>query len=122
MKHMVRGVRMVTKPLTTDANGNCVATIEEVTGKLLAWQFILGTLASGAVDVTITESNYGLTLYSGNNANANVTKRPRFQLQDSAGSNISFYEPLALADAVITVTLAQGGNAKTGQIRLWVEN
>ena len=113
--------KLIISNILTNSSGACSATIERVSGRLIAIQFILDTLASGAVDVSVVESNFGSTIFTKTNAAADVLWRPRVQLQDTSGSNISFYEPILLIDATLTITVAQGGDTKTGKLKFWME-
>lgn len=113
--------RLYRKAFVCDSSGAASVTISGVTGRIVAVRLILGTLASGAADVSVTESNQGATLFSVTNAAGNSIQRRRWVVQDSSNVDTSFYESILVVDATLTITVAQGGNGGAGTIQVWVE-
>lgn len=110
--------------LTTDASGDVVASTRDFVGLLHALVYVPGAsgLDTGA-DVTVTDKTTLTTLWAATNAGTSTLHRqPRCPTVDAANA-ASLYaaggEPVEDRYAIvggITVTVAQGGNAKTGSI------
>lgn len=109
--------------VTTAADGTGSATsTRAVLGKLLSVEWIDGDFADG-VDGTFTfvgaDSGVSTTFLTLTNANDDGWYPVRGIMKDQAGATVTYdatnevYAPVVL-NGKITLTIAQGGNAKTG--------
>lgn len=91
-----------------------------VSGHLVAVAVDVGTLAS-TTDITISGEKAG-TVLTLTNVAADAVYRPRLPVHDNTGTAISgAYSAPTLFDELVTVTVAQGGNAKAGTVYLIVD-
>lgn len=116
--------------IVTDGDGAAdIDSPHEVNGRILALLFTLGTLSSGAADVTVKLGTTLQTLWAKTNANANATVRPRAQIHGSDGvalvlndSDDPYVDHYPAASEPINIVVAQGGASKTGSLTvLWDE-
>ena len=116
-----------TVSITTDASGDSTDYSSEVfNGKLSCLAYIKTDFADG-VDFTITSELTGQTLWTEANVNAAVTVAPRQATHSTAGV-ASLYAaagepveaPIYLVNERVKIVTAQGGNVKTGAIRIIV--
>ena len=79
-----------------------------------------GNVATGA-DITMTSKDTGETLFALTNAGtSNLTKYPRvLQNLNTDGTNLTTHDYL-LVDGPINLVIAQGGNATSGSITLFI--
>lgn len=110
--------------ITTDASGDSTDNPEQtIFGLLYAVYVDQGTLSDGAADITISYTNRlgeSVTLLTLTNVTDDKMYYPRELLDDNAGADLSgVYDPALIAGKV-TVTTAQGGNAKSGNVILYV--
>jgi len=116
--------------ITTAAGGTSTDTTESpIIGRLYAVDFELGTLASGAVDVTLTykssEAGVTKTLLTLTNLAANATYYPREQVHGNTGTGLTLDGTriafdLPIIAGTVTATTAQGGDTKSGSVKLYV--
>ena len=108
-------------PFTTAADGSASATGSQAltAARLMAVVWNKGTCANG-VDVTIatTGADASGTLLAVTNADASAVYRPMAATVDASGNAIAgeYVEPLM--DGIPTVTIAQGGDTKSGSVVL----
>ncbi len=109
--------------LVCDAGGDFTATksVRPVRGFLYAVELILGTLASGAADVTLSTVNPTRTILTLTNVAADAVHMPRVQGVGNTGSVIAGVYDKPVIDGNLKVVVAQGGNAGAGKLRVWVE-
>jgi len=116
--------------LTTAGGALTTYAERSILGKLCAVKFQLGTLESGAADVTISYTNspdaVDVTLLTLTNVSANATYYPRHQVHNNAGTaltldgtRIAYDEPLVAG--LIKVVVAGATGAQTGNVLLYVE-
>jgi uncharacterized membrane protein AbrB (regulator of aidB expression) len=114
--------------ITTDASGN--ATSNEsfaMFGLLYAVEVVIGTLASGAVDITLTVQNTGSgtarTLLTLTNVSSSGWYFPRFAASDPNGTALTATAGgdgvLPVISGTVRVAVAQGGNAATGNVTIY---
>ena len=110
-------------PVTTAADGTAAVTsTKHVTGKLLAVQCVDGTYDDG-VDLTMSCENGNLSYNIIVKANFNTDQMiyPRtLEHLDTDGSALTTHCQHVL-NGKIKVTLAQGGNAKSGGFNVYYE-
>lgn len=105
-------------------NGSGAATITAETprlGMLYAVELVDGDLADG-VDLTLkvirTVSGVDLTLYNGTDFNSDAMKYPRHLVHDESGTALTGTaggdRTMPVVAGTLQVTLAQGGDTKTG--------
>lgn len=117
-------------PISTTGGAQTTNAKRTVLGKLCAVKFKLGTLASGAADVTISYTNspdaVDVTLLTLTNVAANAVYYPRHQVHSNAGAaltldgtRIAYDKPLVAG--LIKVVVAQASGAQTGNVICYVE-
>ena len=110
--------------VTTDASGDGSATTEPLNGLLKRIAYAKTDFADG-VDFDFTD-HIGTALLSDDDVNASTSWHPRQPTHDAAGA-ASLYaaggEPVESDFPIagpITVTVAAGGDTKTGTFHFWV--
>lgn len=112
--------------VTTDADGNAVAYSPVLTGLLSRIRYVKSDFADG-VDFTITSEATGESLWTETNVNASASRATRQLIYTDTGSSIAYaatfgvYEKIALAVDRIKISIASGGNAKSGTFHLILE-
>jgi hypothetical protein len=109
--------------ITTAADGTATAKTPRVNGYLCGVEVVLGTAT--AVDVTVADAQ-GVTLYTKATLNANGLHVPLIQpeLTDGAAMTFDGTRKVGVPQPVVgalTVTIANGGNAKTASIIVFVD-
>ena len=114
--------------ITSDASGDSVDTSEgSIFGLLFAVDIVDGTLADD-FDITLTyASQQGVTktLLTLTDLTADATYYPREQVHGNTGSGLTYdgtrlLETMPLVAGTVTATTADGGNAKSGAVILYV--
>ena len=108
-------------PILTDGSGNATVYSEAVDGELLAIRAILGTLASGAVDIVLTDDASGMALLTIANLAADTDYYPRGAAVNPAAAAITNSFVKIPVSGRIKAVVAQGTGAKTGTLHAWVE-
>lgn len=109
--------------ITTASDGSASQTSVPLNGRLAGFKLKLGT-AVGA-DVSLTDAD-GVPLFSDTGLNASAYHLVRKQVEDTAGNPLTYdgtrvvAEPLPVV-GMLTVAIANGGNAKTLSILLFIE-
>jgi len=116
--------------VTTDESGDGNDTADRaVLGRLVAVELIDGDYADG-VDATITvvNTNSGVnkTLLTATNFNTDQTLYPRHVAHDEAGAAQTYngtqeVHVKPIIDGLLKLTIASGGNAKTGGVIVYYE-
>lgn len=106
--------------LTTTAGGAASAVVKTGRGILYKVFYEAGSFDTG-VDVTITDTDTGEVLLALTNAGtSNLMKYPRtLQHLNSDGTALTTHD-YPLVHGTVTITIAQGGNATTGAIELYI--
>jgi len=109
-----------TLSITTDASGDGTGYTPVVNGRVLDVQYVETDYAT-TVDFTITGAITSKEILSLSGITASTTWLPRIQVHDSADGTGLLYnvgrkvcEPVCLANERVKITVAQGGNAKSG--------
>lgn len=119
-------MQYIEQTLTTDASGDATVTVPINPGNnfIRRVQYVKTDYADG-VDLTITDAA-STTVLSITNMNVAAVYCPMQATHDTAGA-ASLYagagEPVEALIPVygsLTITIAQGGNAKTGVIKVWI--
>ena len=101
-----------------------------VNGRLIAVELVLGTLASGAADVTVsvtrTPSGVDSTLLTLTDVAANALYYPRHQVHGNTGTALTLDGTRIMATwplvcGLVKCVVAQGGNAGAGTVIVYVE-
>jgi hypothetical protein len=105
---------------TVTAGGAYTAEIPMTQGFLYKVFYRAGTLDTG-VDITLTSKDTSETLFALTNAGtSNLTKYPRtLQHLNTDGTALTTHDA-PLLDGPVNITVAQGGNATSGGIVLYV--
>lgn len=106
---------------TTDASGDVTATSEKVVGRVYAVQLVDGDLADG-VDITLTseEVNLSVPILVKADFNTDQMVYPRvFVSLNTNGSALTVYD-LPVCNGALKAVLAQGGNAKSGSVIVYI--
>lgn len=113
-------VRHSVIPILTDGSGNCTAySPEPHDGTILAIRALLGTLASGAVDITITDAASGLQILAITNLAADSDYYPRGAAVNPSNAAITNSFARIPVSGLVKVVVAQGTAAKSGTIHVW---
>lgn len=130
-------VRLLTVPITTVTGGAGVGKSVPVNGKLCSLSLVRdgSTPYASTVDITITTELSGQTILSLTDVSADFAKAPRQPTHDAAGvaslyagSGEPVEDKFALAGdengkgESIIVTLAQGGDGKSGTFYFLVDS
>lgn len=111
--------------LTTDASGDVTGYTPPLTGEVRTIQYVPdGTSPYDATaDFTITAESNGQAILAKTNVAAAFTAAPRMPTHDTSGAaalyaagGAAVNAPIVLAKDRVKIVVAQGGNAKTGQI------
>lgn len=122
-------VTRITIPILTSAGGAFTTTTGPVAGPILQWRYV----PDGSVpldtnsDIDITATDSGLVVADQDNIGTTAfTKTPRQPTHAADGSASLFAaggEPVEdkiyIGGETLTVTIAQGGNAKAGTVYIW---
>lgn len=115
-RSIISRIGIVSFSITTDASGDADTTY--TINKKLEKIFVqIGSLTSGAADVTITDNETGETILGLTNITANSTDYVRRAVDDTAGSAVVAYDNFAVK--TIKIVVADGGNAKTGTVDVY---
>lgn len=114
-------------PVTTDADGAAVAYSPVVTGRISAIHYIKTDFANG-VDFTIIAEATGETLWTESNVDAAAVKAPRQATHSTAGvaalyagGGSAVLDKIALAKDRVKITIANGGDTKSGAFHIVLE-
>lgn len=117
--------------LTANTDGTGAATVDgplAICGKLYAIQVLIGTLASGAADLTISVQGHDAskTLLTLTNISANGLYYPRDLVHDATGNALTGTgggdRALPLCVGVPRVVVADGGASHTGSVIFFWED
>lgn len=122
-------IRKFLSPIvTTDSGGAATAYIGPLSGYLNQIRYIKTDFADG-VDFTITAEGTGQTLWAESDVNAAVAKAPRMPTHSTAGvaalyasGGVAVNDRIAISRDRIKIVIAQGGNVKSGQFEVIVDD
>jgi hypothetical protein len=106
--------------LTTDGAGAATAFSGRISGFIIGYYVDIGTLAAGAVDITVTDDSTTEALLTLVNVAASVRLRPRLPTHDSTGQLTGALDA-PWVDGRLKVVVAQGGATKTGTLYVYVD-
>lgn len=112
--------------IVTDENGDYVGTLTVRTpAKLYAAQWVDGDLVDG-VDATLICTQFSprtlvTTLLTLTNADDDALYYPQVTADDGVGAEIATAFVHPLVHGVLTLTVADGGNTKSGALWLYLE-
>lgn len=110
----------VSVALTTDASGDVTGYASLPGGCFIEKIHIdLGTLASGAADVTITDNLTGESLLALTNISADSIDYVRRNVQGNDGADISNEYDKFYVSGAVKIVVAQGGDTKTGTVNVY---
>ncbi|MCO5129749.1 MAG: hypothetical protein M9932_04195 [Xanthobacteraceae bacterium] len=122
------GTRRFTLNVVTAADGTATAYSPFLSGKICAIHYIKTDYAAG-VDFTITAEATGEGIWTENDVNASKSCYPRAGTHSNAGvaalyaaSGTGVNDLIRLSRDRVKIALAQGGNAKSGQFQIVVED
>lgn len=116
--------------LTTDSGGAATGFTPRVSGKVHSIQYVKPAAVSftDGVDLTVTAEETGESIWAENNVNASAVRYPRAATHSQAGAAVLYaaggtavQDRIAVANDRIKIVVAQGGNAKTGDIYVLVD-
>ena len=109
-------------PIVCDGAGAAtVYSTVPMDGELVALRVTIGTLANGAVDLVITDSQSGMALLTISNLAASTDYFPRGAAVNPANSAITDSFVKLPVTGGIKAVVAQGGAAGAGTLHCWVE-
>lgn len=121
-------IRKFTVDLTTNSSGAATGYTPYLSGYILAIQYVKTDFADG-VDFTITADVTGESILSLTDQNSAVIVRPRAATHSTAGvaavyaaAGTAVNDRIALGRDRVKVVIAQGGNVKTGQVIVTVDD
>ena len=121
-------MRRVKITLTTAADGTVIGYTPQVAGKLHAIHYVKTDFANG-VDFDITSEATGESLWTEQNVNASTSRYPRQATHSNAGvaalyaaGGTAVQAVPALAQDRIKISIAQGGDTKTGAFHFLIDN
>lgn len=113
--------------LTTAADGTLTAyTPENVWGRVLSIVYVKDgtTPFSNGVDMTVTAEATGEAILTATDMNASAAYYPRVPVHDEAGAGATLdgtrkmRDAVVLADDRVKITIASGGDTKTGVVHV----
>ena len=114
--------------VTTDASGDATAYSPYLSGYIHSIQYEKTDFADG-VDFTITGEENGVTLWTEANVNAAKLCLPRAATHSTAGvaalyasGGTAVNDRMALSRDRVKIVVAQGGNTKTGNFVITVDD
>lgn len=112
--------------ITTDAAGDFTGHTKVTNGFVRAVRFI-DTDLDDTADITVTCGASGAAIVTLTNQAATTTVAPQQATHSTAGAaalyaagGTAVNAPIPVADETIKVVVAQGGNAKTGTLHIYV--
>lgn len=119
------GISSIDVPITTAADGTADITVTSLAnfGEILSVYAGKGTLED-TVDITLYGGEAGLAVeqvlaISNLTASGPFWYYPYAQVVSNTSATVGFYVPRLFRGA-LRVVVAQGGNAKTGFLRVWI--
>lgn len=111
-------IRRESVTITTDASGDAVSTTKSLRGMLRAIHYVKDDYADG-VDLTIIEADApGSNLWADTNINASESVFPQVAVNGTDGAAIAGeYGPIPIVGRV-SITVAQGGDTKSGTFHI----
>jgi hypothetical protein len=121
-------MKRYTVSVTTAADGTAVAySPRRISGKVHQIEYVKNDFATG-VDFTIEGEATGIDLWVESNVDASTSRAPRQATHSTAGvaslyasGGTAVQAPVALANDRVKITIAQGGNVKTGVFHILVD-
>jgi hypothetical protein len=116
------GLRSAILPITTIANGTGSATATSDRGLFHSIRYVKTDFDNG-IDFTVTVVNSATTdtILTATDVNASATFAPRMDRHTTAGAAKSADDVLIPFIGALKVTVAQGGNVKSGTFVLYWE-
>ena len=117
-------ISILTVDITTDASGDFTADYTVDDGLFAMLRYVpdgASPLDTGA-DLTITHGPTGFAYYTHANIGTSAfSKMPRQLIADAAdGTDSTTIYDYAMIRNTLTVTIANGGNAKSGKLYIWI--
>lgn len=123
-------MRRIKLDITTAADGTATAFFHKASGKIHSIHYIkdgANAFADG-VDFTVTAEATGENIWTEANVNASSVRYPRAPTHSQAGAPALFAadgaavnDKIGIGNDRIKVVIAQGGNAKKGQIHILLD-
>lgn len=121
---MTNYLRRLEVEVTTDASGDAVVNTDRITGKVIGIDVDYGDLAgTTTVDVDVVGTpSYKVLDLAASNTDATYHGLKRLAIDGADGSEIAgVYTDIYVVDDVLSIAIANGGNAKSGTVRVLVE-
>jgi hypothetical protein len=116
--------------LTTAADGTVTGYSPRISGKINQIEYVkagAGNFDDG-VDFTITGEATGIGLWTESNVNASAVRAPRMPTHSQVGAallyaagGVAVADKIALGNDRVKISIAQGGNAKSGTFHILVD-
>ncbi|WP_288016441.1 hypothetical protein [Microcystis phage Mae-JY04] len=121
-------MKRFTISVTTAADGTATAySPRRISGKIQQIEYVKTDFADG-VDFTIEGEATGIDLWVEANVNASAVRAPRQATHTNVGAaalyaagGVAVLDKIALGNDRVKITIAQGGNAKTGTFHVLVD-
>jgi hypothetical protein len=114
-------LKAFTLSVTTDGSGDGSAEGQKVTGRVYAVQLVDGDFDDG-VDLILTSEDGDLSIPILTKANFNTDQMvyPRVACAlNTDGTALTVYD-LPICNGILKAVIAQGGNAKSGKIKVFI--
>lgn len=112
----------------TAADGSATAYSPRIAGKIHSLQYVKTDFADG-VDFAITAEATGENIWTESNVNASAARYPRAATHSQVGvaalyasGGTGVLDKIALANDRVKIAVAQGGNAKSGDFHVLVDD
>lgn len=113
--------------VTTAADGSATAYTPRVTGEIAQVEYVKNNFDNG-VDIAVTGEATGINIWTQADVNASAVVAPRQPSHSQAGvaslyaaAGTAVQAPICLSNDRVKLTIAQGGNAKTGAFHVTVK-
>ena len=117
-------IKLITATVTTDASGDVTASLQNATGLVYQVRYVVDgvtPLATGA-DITLIEDDTGLNVLTMSNiGTSSFTRSPRQLSCDPTQGTVGTNSDLLAVSGDLTLTIAQGGNTKTGTFYVYIQ-
>jgi len=119
-------IQLHTFPIVTDASGDYTQASADIEGAVLQYRYVYDDMDTGA-DLDIVGTKTGIVVANHDSlGTSSITRAPRqpthadtgvASLYAAAGEPVE--APIYIGGESLTVTIANGGNAKSGTLYIW---
>jgi hypothetical protein len=113
--------------ITTASDGTATGYTPVISGEIMQVEYVKTDFANG-VDFAITGEDTGIGIWTQSDVNASAVVAPRHPTHSQAGAaalyasgGVGVLAPIAIARDRVNITIAQGGDTKTGTFHVLVK-